>query len=89
MVKKLVVCECLEKQPKNLMRVCGRLGREWMDVKKRKNNKWDGRFLRTTVRRDSNKVSVTYRYEAIQLEGPIGEEEQERCQSKDCGTRAS
>lgn len=44
MVKKLVVCECLEKQPKNLMRVWGRLGREWMDVKKRKEYKWDGRL---------------------------------------------
>ncbi len=44
MVKKLVVCECLEKQPKNLMRVWGRLGRKWMDVKKRKKNKWGGRI---------------------------------------------
>ena len=24
--------------------VWGRLGREWMDVKKRKKNRWDGRF---------------------------------------------
>ena len=46
-VKKLVVCECVEKQPKNLMRVGGRLGREWMDVerkRKRRRNKREGNF---------------------------------------------
>lgn len=55
MVKKLVVCGCLEKQPKNLLRVWGRLGREWMDVKKRKINKWGAGFKDKGC--DSNNVS--------------------------------